>query len=66
MNLSDLSYAVWALCAAGVLGLWAASHRTSPMVARPAALLASMFTNSAFRVLLALAYMWLGWHLFAR
>jgi hypothetical protein len=66
VSVSDLSYGIWAVCAAGVLGLWATSYGSSTAVARPAAALSSLATHVVFRLSLALGYMWLGWHLFAR
>jgi hypothetical protein len=63
---SDVSYAVWALCALGVLVLWALSRWQSADVARPLAATRVLMAQPAPRLALGLGYMWLGWHLFAR
>jgi hypothetical protein len=63
---SALSYAVWALLGLAALGLWARSHAAGATLARPAAVLGRLASGPVLRVLLVLAWMWAGWHLFAR
>jgi hypothetical protein len=61
-----ISYAVWAVLGAGVLGLWAWSRRPGSTVARPSVVLGRLATGPVSRVLLVLVWMFLGWHAFAR
>jgi Family of unknown function (DUF6186) len=61
-----LVYAVWVVLGLATLGLWARSHRTGPGPARPAVVLERLATGPILRVVLVLAWMWVGWHLFAR
>jgi len=63
---SALSYAVWALLGSAALGLWARSHSSWAAPARPAAVVERLATGPMLRVVLVLAWMWTGWHLFAR
>ena len=63
---SALSYAVWALLGLAVLGLWARSRVAGSRLARPAVVLERLATGPFLRVVLVLAWMWAGWHLFAR
>lgn len=63
---SALSYAVWALLGLAVLGLWARSHAAGTSPARPGIVLGRLATGPFLRVALVLAWMWAGWHLFAR
>ena len=54
----------WALLAAALVGLCAgaATGRVEP----PGPLVAAAVSRPAVRVVLVLAWMWVGWHLFAR
>ncbi len=61
-----LSYALWAVLGVAVLLLWARSHGRRPGPARPSVVLARLATMPVLRVVLVLAWMWTGWHLFAR
>ncbi len=63
---ADLSYAVWAALGASALGLWAWSRAPGGTVARPAVVVERLATGPLLRILLVLAWMWAGWHLFAR
>ena len=64
--MSTLSYAVWAALGAAALGLWARSHAPGATNARPSVVLERLATGPLLRVALVLAWMWVGWHLFAR
>jgi len=63
---SIVADAIWALLAAGALCLWAASRRVPRRVARPGDLLAAVMANRAGRVAVLVAWMFAGWHFFAR
>jgi hypothetical protein len=63
---SALSYAVWALLGLATLALWARSRVRGSSPARPGLVLERLATGPILRVLLVLAWMWAGWHLFAR
>jgi len=64
---STLGYATWTLLLIGALVLWVLSHTTrGSAVARPSVVLSRLATGPVLRVLLVLAWMWTGWHLFAR
>jgi hypothetical protein len=63
---SALSYAVWAVLGLATLALWARSRTPGSSPARPGLVLERLATGPVLRVLLVLAYMWGGWHLFAR
>jgi len=63
---SALSSAVWALLGLATLGLWARSRGPGGSPARPAVVLTRLASGPALRVALVLAWMWAGWHLFAR
>jgi hypothetical protein len=64
---SVLGYATWTLLLIGALVLWVLSHTTrGPAVARPSVVVTRLATGPCLRVLLVLAWMWAGWHLFAR
>ena len=60
------SYAVWVLLGLSAVVLWARSRTAGPSPARPAVVLERLATGPILRVLLVLASMWFGWHLFAR
>ncbi len=63
---SALSYAVWAVLGLASLALWARSHVAGSQLARPAVVLERLARGPVLRVVLVLAWMWAGWHLFAR
>jgi len=64
---SALGYATWTLLLIGALVLWYLSHiARGQAVARPSVVLTRLATGRWLRVLLVLAWMWAGWHLFAR
>ncbi len=63
---SAVSYAVWAVLGLATLALWARSRAPGSTPARPGLVLERLATGPILRVLLVLAYMWAGWHLFAR
>ena len=63
----DLGYALWIFLLIGALVLWVLSHRArGPAVARPSVVLTRLATGPWLRLFLVLAWMWAGWHLFAR
>ena len=64
--MSTLSYAVWAALGAAALGLWVRSLVPGATTARPSVVLERLATGPLLRVALVLAWMWAGWHLFAR
>jgi hypothetical protein len=66
MSSSAASYLVWTCLAAGAAGLWWLSHRRPDAVASPARVVERLATGPVVRILLLLAVMWAGWHLFAR
>jgi hypothetical protein len=59
------SLAVWALLAGTAALLWALSH-AGTKVARPGALTGALVARPAVRMVVALVWVWVGWHLFAR
>jgi hypothetical protein len=62
-----LGYTGWGLLAAGALGLWALSHSArGTAVARPLVVLTRLATGPWLRIVLVAAWLWTGWHLFAR
>jgi hypothetical protein len=64
---SALGYTGWGLLAAGALALSALSHTArGPAVARPSVVLTRLATGPWLRIVLIVAWMWTGWHLFAR
>ena len=63
---SAVSYAVWAALGVWALGLWARSRAPSAPLARPTELVERLATGPLLRIFLVLAWMWAGWHLFAR
>ena len=65
---SSVGYAVWAFLGAVTLATWGLSHATAGrrVVAPPSAVLARLATDPWLRVVLVLAWAWVGWHLFAR
>jgi hypothetical protein len=63
---SGLSYLVWGLLGAAAAGLWWVSTLRPDAVARPARVVERLATGPALRFVLVLAFMWAGWHLFAR
>ncbi len=61
-----VSYAVWAVLAVWALGLWVRSRSPSAAHARPTEVVERLATGPLLRTFLVLAWMWTGWHLFAR
>jgi hypothetical protein len=66
VSTSAVSYLIWALLAAGALGLYALSRLRPDAAARPARVVERLATGPVLRVALVLGVMWLGWHFFAR
>jgi hypothetical protein len=66
MSTPAASLVVWGLLGAGAAGLWWVSRRRPDAVARPARVLERLATGPILRVALVAAFMWTGWHLFAR
>ncbi len=64
--IAAVSYAVWVVLGVCALGLWARSRSSQASVARPAVVVERLATGPLLRILLVLAWMWAGWHLFAR
>ena len=64
--MSALSFAVWSLLGAMVVVLALRAHAPGTATARPSAVLARLAGGPVLRVVLVLAWMWTGWHLFAR
>jgi hypothetical protein len=60
------TFLVWGLLAASAAGLWVAAATRRTAIPRPGPLLLRAFPPVAWRSVLLLAWMWLGWHLFAR
>jgi uncharacterized protein DUF6186 len=59
----------WWVLAAGFALCWGlsyAGHRLPTRVARPSDVLGRLVAVPALRVAVVLAWMWAGWHLFAR
>ncbi len=63
---SAFAYAVWAVLGLATLGLWARSHAAGSGPARPSVVLERLASGPFLRVALVLAWMWMGWHTFAR
>ena len=65
---SSWSYAVWAVIGAATVAMWALSHAASGrgVLVRPSAVLARLAGDPWLRVVLVVAWAWVGWHLFAR
>jgi hypothetical protein len=63
---SALSYAVWALLGLALLGVWVRSCVGGSTLARPGLVLERLATGPFLRIVLVLAWGWMGWHLFAR
>ena len=66
MNAQVLSDALWAALAASTLVAVAASHLPRLGLVRLSVLVRRLEVNRAGYVCVLLAWMWLGWHLFAR
>jgi hypothetical protein len=60
------AYAVWAVLGLVAFALWVRARTGGPGPARPSALLERLASGPFLRVALVLAWMWAGWHLFAR
>lgn len=65
MSWSTTSYLVWAVLGASFL-LAEGAARVRRRSARIAEVVAALTATTPLRVLLVLAWMWLGWHAFAR
>ncbi|MFZ0251292.1 MAG: DUF6186 family protein [Acidimicrobiales bacterium] len=63
---SALSYAVWAVLGLATVAVVARSRVPGSPLARPGVVLERLATGPFLRVVLVLAWMWAGWHLFAR
>ena len=66
---SAFSYAVWAVLGLATLAVWARSRSETAggaAPARPGVVLGRLASGPILRVVLVLAWMWAGWHLFAR
>jgi hypothetical protein len=63
---SALSYALWAVLAAAVCVMALGAHTPGTAPARPSVVLRGLAGGTVVRVVLVLAWMWTGWHLFAR
>jgi hypothetical protein len=66
MSVSTASYVVWAAIGALAVALWWLSYVRPAAVAHPSEVVGRLATHPVGRVLLVLAFLWLGWHLFAR
>jgi Family of unknown function (DUF6186) len=63
---STFASGVWAVLGLALLGLWAWSSTDGAPLARPSAVLVRLASGPLLRVALVVAWMWAGWHLFAR
>ena len=61
-----LTYAVWAILGAVLLGLWGLSRSEGSTIARPAVVVQRLATGPLLRVALVAWWMFTGWHFFAR
>jgi hypothetical protein len=66
VSVSTASYLVWAALGVAALLLWWLSYVRPAASAHPAAVVGKLVTTPVLRVVVALGFMWLGWHLFAR
>jgi Family of unknown function (DUF6186) len=66
MSVSTVSYLVWTALGVVALLLWWLSYVRPAATAHPSDVVAKLATTPVLRVVLALGFMWLGWHLFAR
>lgn len=66
MNWRETSDVVWLLLALALLGYLVAARLIRNRQPGLLALVAAINSTRAGRVVLALAWMWLGWHAFAR
>jgi hypothetical protein len=66
MTASAGSYATWAVLLAAALLLWSLSLSNAHRPARPSEVVGRLATHPIGRVGLVMAWMFLGWHLFAR
>ena len=64
--MSALSYALWALLGAAAVALALRARAPGTVTASPSAVLRRLAHGPVLRVVLVLAWMWIGWHLFAR
>ena len=66
MSISTASYLVWAALGVVALLLWWLSYLRPTASAQPSAVVGKLTATPVLRVVVALGFMWLGWHLFAR
>ena len=66
MSASTVSYVVWGLLGAAVVGLGVLSRAGWLPAATPGAALARVARGPLLRIVGLLVVAWLGWHLFAR
>ncbi len=71
MSWADVTYALWAVAALGFFVLWLAARRASKLgrarIGRPSVLVRDMLDDRTWlRMLVVLAWVWLGVHAFAR
>jgi hypothetical protein len=66
MSSRTITFVVWALLAATAVGLWLLATFGRSDISRPGPLTLKVFSPVVRRCLLLVAWMWLGWHLFAR
>jgi hypothetical protein len=66
MSVSTASYLVWAALGVVALLLWGLSYLRPAAAAHPGKVVGKLAATPVLRVVLALGFMWLGWHLFAR
>jgi hypothetical protein len=66
MSVSTASYLVWGAFGVAALLLWWLSYLRPSAAAHPSDVVGRLATYPVVRVILALGFMWLGWHLFAR
>ncbi len=60
------TFLVWGLLGLAVVACLAASALSRGRLSGPGALVERITAHRSARVVLVLAWMWLGWHLFAR
>jgi hypothetical protein len=61
-----VAYAVWALLGVAGVALWLGARTPGSRTAGPMQVARRLATGPFLRVVLALAVVWAGWHLFAR
>ena len=66
MNAQTLSDALWAALAALLVAAVALSHQPRPRLERLSVLVRHLEANRVGYVAVLVAWMWVGWHFFAR